>query len=220
MIYIYKDFLFIIAHCTLHITHMVRVVSFDIGIVNLGVCVIDGDKVLVWKVIKLFEKMQKNIGINRVADAVYSAMDSLLAEMNMEHIDLVLLENQPSRINGTMKTIQMLLYGYFHNLKHREQKVTEIVQVNPSIKLKGVPMDRTCSKAEQYRNNKKKSIEICMTVIENCDKLKEIMEEYKSKKDDICDAMLQALSYLKEKKIQSISSLTYNSCVLTPVITF
>lgn len=194
---------------------MLRVVSFDIGIVNLGVCVADGDKVIVWKVIRLFDKMRKNIGINKIADTVYSNMDILLEEIggvnDKSHIDLVLLENQPSRINGTMKTVQMLLYGYFHNLKHNQKKVSEIVQVSPSIKLKGVAMDKTCPKAEQYRNNKKKSIEICMSLIDNCDHLKQIMEDHKAKKDDICDAMLQLVGYLKHKNIQDIPCFTYLS---------
>lgn len=186
------------------------VVSFDIGIVNLGTCVMDGDKVVVWKVIKLFEKMKKNTGISQIADVVYANMDELREDITKElgeerSIDLVLLENQPSRINGVMKTIQMILYGYFHNLKYYERSVKEIVQVNPTIKLKGVPMDRTCSKAEQYKNNKKKSIELCMGMIGDCERLNGMVEEYKSKKDDMCDAMLQIVGYLKNKNIQEIT---------------
>ena len=187
------------------------VVSFDIGIVNLGTCVMDGDKVVVWKVIKLFEKMKKNVSINTIADTVYTSMDQLREDITEElgeekTIDLVLLENQPSRINGVMKTIQMILYGYFQNLKYYERSVKDIIQVNPTIKLKGIPMDRTCSKAEQYKNNKKKSIELCIGMIGECEILNGMLEEYKAKKDDMCDAMCQIVGYLRNKNIVDITS--------------
>ena len=182
------------------------VVSFDIGIINLGCSVLLDNKLIVWKVIKLFEKMKKSISISELSEMIYIRMDELIGEIkeNTElNIDIVLLENQPSK--GVMKTIQMLIYGYFYNLKHYDNYVLDIVQVNASIKLEGYEMDKTCSKAEQYRNNKKKSIEICTNLIKGNNRLEEIMLQYKSKKDDLCDSLLQIIGYIKKKNICDIN---------------
>lgn len=175
-------------------------VSFDIGIVNLGVCVIYNEKVIIWKVIKLFEKFKKTISISNLAETIYINMDELLGEIKdntEDKIDYVLIENQPSK--GMLKTTQTLIYGYFYNLMHYEGYVKEIVQVNPSIKLEGVDMDKTCSKQEQYKNNKLKSIEICLVLINGNDRLNGIFNSY-NKADDLCDAMLQIVGFIKKKK--------------------
>ena len=90
------------------------VVSFDIGIINLGCSVLLDNKLIIWKVIRLFEKMKKSISIAELSQMIYIRMDELIGEIkeiNDQNIDLVLLENQPSK--GVMKTIQMLIYGYF-----------------------------------------------------------------------------------------------------------
>lgn len=179
-------------------------VSFDIGIVNLGVCVIHNNKVIVWKVVRLFEKFKKSISISSLAEAIYICMDEIIGnikEHTDEPIDYVLIENQPSK--GMLKTTQTLIYGYFYNLLHYEGYVKEIVQVNPSMKLEGVAMDKTCSKQEQYKNNKAKSIELCLEMIDGNDRLTNIFNEYK-KADDLCDAMLQITGFLKKRKKSSI----------------
>jgi len=185
------------------------VVSFDIGIINLGCSVLLDNKLIVWKVIRLFEKMKKSISIAELSQMIYIRMDELIGEIketNDNKIDLVLLENQPSK--GVMKTIQMLIYGYFFNLKHYDNYVIDIVQVNASIKLEGYDMDKTCSKAEQYRNNKKKAIEICSLMIKDNERLENIFKEYKSKADDLCDSLLQIIGYLKKRKKIEIKMIT------------
>ena len=83
------------------------VVSFDIGIINLGCSVLLDNKLIVWKVIKLFEKMKKSISISELYEMIYIRMDELICEIKENTdltIDLVFLENQQSK--GVMKTIQ------------------------------------------------------------------------------------------------------------------
>ena len=95
------------------------IVSFDIGIINLGCSVLYDNKLIVWKVIKLFDKLKKSITINQISESIYLHLDELIGEIKentSNNIDLVLLENQPSK--GVMKTVQMLIYGFFYNLKH------------------------------------------------------------------------------------------------------
>jgi hypothetical protein len=176
------------------------IISFDIGIVNLGLTILKDNNILIWEVIKLLDKV-KNININNLSEIIYIRMDDIigrLKDITNDKIDYILLENQPSK--GIMKTTQMLLYGYFYNLKYYDNYINEIVQVSASIKLEGVEMDKTCSKTQQYRNNKKKSIEICKQLIDNDIKLNEILNEYKLKQDDLCDSLLQIIGFLKKKK--------------------
>lgn len=177
------------------------VISFDIGIINLGCSVLLNNKLIIWKVIRLFDKMKKSITISDLSQIIYIRMDELIGEIK-EHtdnkIDYVLLENQPSK--GVMKTIQVLIYGYFFNLKHYDDYVGDVVQVSASLKLAGYEMDKTCSKAEQYRNNKKKAIEICCDMIKGNERLETIFNTYKKKADDLCDSLLQIKGYLKKRK--------------------
>jgi|TARA_B110000259_G_scaffold56642_1_gene66849 hypothetical protein len=177
------------------------VVSFDIGMINLGCSVLLDNKLIVWKVISLFEKMKKSITIAEISQMIYIRMDELVGDIKEhtdEKIDYVLLENQPSK--GVMKTIQILIYGYFFNLKHYDNYVKDIVQVSASLKLEGYEMDKTCSKSEQYRNNKKKAIEICSEMIKGNERLENIFNIYKKKADDLCDSLLQIKGYLKKRK--------------------
>ena len=185
------------------------IVSFDIGIINLGCSVLYDNKLIVWKVIKLFDKLKKSITINQISESIYLHLDELIGEIKentSNNIDLVLLENQPSK--GVMKTVQMLIYGFFYNLKHYDNYVIDIVQVNASIKLEGYEMDKTCSKAKQYRNNKKKAIEICCEMIKDNTRLENIFKEYKKKSDDLCDSLLQIIGYLKKRKKIEIKMIT------------
>lgn len=185
------------------------IISFDIGIINLGCSVLLDNKLIVWKVIRLFDKYKKSITVDSLATAIYIHMDELIGEIKDitdSKIDLCLLENQPSK--GVMKTIQMLIYGYFYNLKHYDNYVIDIVQVNASIKLEGYEMDKTVSRAEQYKNNKKKSIEICCEMIKGNEKLETIFNTYKQKADDLCDSLLQIKGYLKKKLKINIINVT------------
>lgn len=180
-------------------------ISFDIGVVNLGCAVLYNDKLIIWKVIKLFEKMKKSITISQLVEIIYIRLDELIGEIKLItdlKIDYVLLENQPSK--GIMKTVQVLIYGYFFNLKHYDNYIVNIVQVNASIKLEGILMDKSLSKSEQYRNNKKKSVELCSELIKNNLRLENIMIEYKKKSDDLCDSLLQIIGFLRKKNIKNI----------------
>ena len=151
------------------------------------------------KVIKLFDKLKKSITINQISESIYLHLDELIGEIKentSNNIDLVLLENQPSK--GVMKTVQMLIYGFFYNLKHYDNYVLDIVQVNASIKLEGYEMDKHVVKQNNIEIIKK-SIEICTNLIKGNNRLEEIMLQYKSKKDDLCDSLLQIIGYKKKE---------------------
>lgn len=187
------------------------IVSFDIGIINLGACIVKDDKIVSWKVIRLMEKCSKNTSISVLADVIYSQMDLFLNDIEpTDKIDYVLLENQPSRINGGMKTVQMILFGYFQNLKHYDTRVSSIVQVNPKLKLAWVEnIDKTgLSKQEQYKQNKEVSVSICSKFIQNDERLCTLFRENGKKQDDLADSFLQIIGFAKNKKL-SLKILEY-----------
>ena len=59
-----------------------------------------------------------------------------IKENGYEKIDYVLIENQPSNLNGIMKTIQHIIYNYFSLIKHWDNEVENVVLVNASLKTK------------------------------------------------------------------------------------
>ena len=119
-------------------------------------------------------------------------------------VDEVLIENQPSLINPTMKTISSLLYSYFvirgiTDKNKTNSNITLIKFVSPSNKLKVNEtnttkiLDKTENKKEKvYGLTKRLGEKYCKALITNDDY--KILEKMK-KKDDMCDAFLQGFRY-------------------------
>lgn len=190
-------------------------ISFDIGIKNLALCILkktDKIEVLDWRIIAIAESKKELKGIDDISERVYNEMDIIvgfLKEANINMIDYVLIENQPSNLNGIMKTIQHVIYNYFNLIKHWDKDVDNVVLVNASLKSKTheyVP-EITYEESEVKKNaknfrrskyvyNKKLSIDICQNYIKDNERLRDIFVNNK-KKDDLSDACLQAVSYIR-----------------------
>lgn len=190
-------------------------ISFDIGIKNLALCILkktDKIEVLDWRIIAIAESKKELKGIDDISERVYNEMDIIvgfLKEANINMIDYVLIENQPSNLNGIMKTIQHIIYNYFNLIKHWDKDVDNVVLVNASLKSKThqyVP-EITYEESEVKKNaknfrrskyvyNKKLSIDICQNYIKDNERLRDIFVNNK-KKDDLSDACLQAVSYIR-----------------------
>jgi hypothetical protein len=178
------------------------IVSFDIGIINLCVCIIHNYHIISWKIIKLLEKCPKHIPISLLSSNIYINMDALIDEIKLytsDKIDFVLLENQPMKCSNNIKITQLLIYGYFYNLKHYDGYVNDILQISPSIKLKEYYKDKDRSnmtKTEQYKQNKTVSIDLCLENIKHSERLLELFNINK-KKDDMADSLLMLLAWNK-----------------------
>jgi hypothetical protein len=135
-----------------------------------------------------------------------------LKELGIDEIDYVLIENQPSNLNGIMKTIQYIIYCYFSLLKYWDKIIDNVVLVNASLKTKThdykpdiqVKMDETQKtknvkgfRRDKYKMNKQTSIEICKNYIKEDTHLCEIFDN-NNKKDDLSDACLQAVAYIRQ----------------------
>jgi hypothetical protein len=201
-------------------------ISFDIGVKNLAICIIeytDVMKIIDWRIISLAETKKELKGIDDISERIFAEMDNViggLKEMSVDFIDYVLIENQPSNLNGIMKTIQHIIYCYFSLVKYWDKTVGNVVLVNASLKCKNheykpdIPAlsseaqkNSKGFKREKYKQNKAMSIAICRHYIQNDEKLLEIFDTNK-KKDDLCDSCLQAVSYIRSKA-KDLSSLFY-----------
>jgi hypothetical protein len=202
-------------------------VSFDIGVKNLAVCIIRRTEILEildWRIIALASSKKEIKGIDDISERIYIEMDNIiggLKNMDINMIDYVLIENQPSNLNGIMKTIQHIIYGYFSLIKYWDKEVGNVVLVNASLKTKNhtyvINMEANAAKTagevrnkkgfrrDKYKNNKMLSIELCREYISEDEELQKIFGENK-KKDDLSDACLQAVSYIRSNEKGDITN--------------
>ena len=99
------------------------ILSFDIGIKNLSYCILYKDdkydsinknniKIIDWGIIQLIEDgiKCKNVPLDKITTILYNKLHDKFIDYD---ITKVLLENQPVLKNPLMKSIQMIIYGYF-----------------------------------------------------------------------------------------------------------
>jgi len=187
-------------------------ISFDIGVKNLALCILNETEnqtvhILDWTIISLAESKRQIKGVNNIAEVLYYELDNIMGKLetlNIMRVDKVIIENQPSNLNGIMKTIQFLIFSYFDLLRHWDKRVGEVILINASVKLQHhsfVPLTNTMeklSRQEKYKLNKKQGIEICSYYIRNDESLKLFFNSHK-KKDDLADTCLQTLAYMRKK---------------------
>jgi hypothetical protein len=198
-------------------------ISFDIGVKNLALCIlkqIDNTVTIIdWNILTLADNKKQIKGINKISEVLYYELDNIigkLQDMDIKYIDKVIIENQPSNLNGIMKTIQHLIYTYFDLLRHWDKVVGEVILINPSLKLQNhtyTPQTSASSSSpdrrEKYKLNKQHSIEICKKYIEGDQHLLQIFMTHK-KKDDLADTCLQTISYMR-KNGSDVSSIQLNT---------
>lgn len=183
------------------------IVSFDIGVKNLACCVIgptattDTYQVVFWKIFSLAAEKEKIPGIQELTARLYDVMDEFVETLTSHGyvIDTVLLENQPSRLNGAMKSLQMLIYGYFQLRRHWEGTVRQVLLISAKQKLQEHDKELPTSDKTGYDLNKWKAVQYTYAYIGTDSSLNELFSSYK-KKDDLSDALLQAVSWLRKHK--------------------
>lgn len=119
-------------------------------------------------------------------------------------VDEILIENQPTLKNPTMKTIASFLYNYFtiRGIIDKKGSVSNIKFFSPSNKLK-VNNDHTVTvltgknSDKQYKLTKNLAITYTNSILNNT-KWIDYLNNYK-KKDDLCDAFLQGYYHINYK---------------------
>jgi hypothetical protein len=205
-------------------------ISFDIGVKNLALCIIKKNdiadtqntlEIIDWRIIALADSKKEIKGIEDITERIYMNMDNIVGDLkskNINTIDYVLIENQPSNLNGIMKTIQHIIYGYFSLIKFWDKEVGNVILINASLKTKhhnyviniaNTKPDELKNKKgfrkDKYKNNKLLSIELCKQYISEDEYLKKLFNENK-KKDDLSDACLQAISYIRSTTKEDITN--------------
>lgn len=185
--------------------------SFDIGVKNLAMCVLRHENneiaIIDWEVITLVPSKKQVKGVNNIANILFNELDNIVGKLqtiDIEIIDKVMIENQPSNLNGIMKTIQYLIFSYFDLLRHWDSKVTEVLLVNPALKLKfhsfepsSKQITEKMTRSERYKYNKSDGIEICSYYIRDDETLQTFFKSHK-KKDDLADTCLQTVAYIRK----------------------
>lgn len=218
-------------------------ISFDIGVKNLALCIIKRNdlqdtqntlEIIDWRIIALADSKKEIKGIDDIAERIYMNMDNIIGDLknkNINTIDYVLIENQPSNLNGIMKTIQHIIYGYFSLIKFWDKDINHVLLINASLKTKHhnyiinientKPEENKNKKGfrrDKYKNNKMMSIELCKEYINEDEYLKKLFNENK-KKDDLSDACLQAVSYIrsntKEDTVNNYNKIYANNMLLS-----
>lgn len=120
------------------------------------------------------------------------SMYEKLNEMNLIDLDKVLIENQPTFINPTMKTISAFLFSYFVMKGIELKKDIDVVFCSPSNKLKagGIKAENIVEGSKNvYKMTKKMGVTLCKALVDP-----EMVEHLNNhiKKDDLADAFLQA----------------------------
>ena len=194
-----------------------RILSIDVGIKNLGLCLInyknqDNDDICKDITVELLDslditqyiQLSKKINANKIpilllARGILKGLTNYCEKLK-EPIDHIIIENQPFMKNPRMKSAQMIIFTFFVNKFLINEKV-DIRMFLPKNKLKvynGPPVE--CKLKSKYSQRKFKSIKYTeyMLIKYNCELLDKFLKS--SKKDDLADSYLQALTFLMQQK--------------------
>lgn len=141
--------------------------------------------------------------LNLLATKLFEILDT---KPNLLEVDTVVIENQPTFLNPTMKTIAALLYGYFIlrgivEKARTKSNITLVKFISPSNKLKvnKETTNKTLKSADKNDvYNVTKNLlgkEYCKALIKNDDVNYTFLLK-QEKQDDYCDAFLQGFHYL------------------------
>lgn len=142
--------------------------------------------------------LKKKLSIFDIGKILVEKLDKLNI---LENAEIILIENQPSLKNPTMKTVQILLYSYFIVRGCIDKcSIKDLKLISANNKLKNCEkIEQFKGRSKNYKERKKLAIEYCEYLIEN-DKNNLNYFQFNSKKDDLADCYLQAVYYLNLNK--------------------
>lgn len=162
------------------------------------------DKRSLVKIKKVKTKTANDTDLITVGKLMKVGLDDVSHIRDITH---VAIENQISKIASRMKTVQGMLSQYFI----MQEECPQIEYVSSINKLKDLS---TNVQENSYKQHKKDSVAICKEILTqnpslgNFDDLLTI-----SKKDDLADAFLQGIWYLKREKIINYADNLKINCV-------
>ena len=189
-----------------------NILSIDVGIKNLALCYfsVNGPNqysIMEWLILPL---LQDTENANKVPQEV--VCDRLIRRVHEwvqgKAIHIVLIENQPAMKNPVMKTIQVMIYGFFVQEKifeRLELQQVRLMSATGKLKLNKYVDETVTSRVTtlpaSYNRNKKLSIVLAShyaPLFDNYETQFKDMFLSNKKKDDLSDCMLQGMAYMKE----------------------
>lgn len=158
------------------------------------------------KLFDIKEKLVKDIPIKILCQTAVKCLDK---RPQLLDVDTVLIEQQPSK-NSRMKNFQNVLYSYFIIRGSVDKdRIKSIYFVSPKHKLKSYfdqsirneifKLFAESKQKSNYDKNKEVSVKLTLKILKRSPeniKWLQTLEESKYKMDDLCDAFLQAYSYV------------------------
>jgi len=194
-----------------------RILSFDVGIVNLAYCIIETlpePKILHWEIIELAKRgntFSAHITTSGIAEIYLTLINQLDTRAHLLDVDLVLIEKQPS-FNPKMRIIAGCLQTYFYIrgvVDKTTDKIKSVEFFSPKHKLKcytGPEIDISSKNGKtvkgKYAQTKKMGVEIARRKLVEYNETPEFIQFFESskKRDDLSDCYLQALTYTSFKQ--------------------
>jgi hypothetical protein len=141
-----------------------------------------------------------NISFFQRGKFLYSKLDNL--KEYILDVDEVVIENQPVHKNPVMKSIQMLLYGYYMMEGIiKKERIREIHLQNATQKMKVYDGPKIeCEIKDTHERNKYLAKEHCKYILKDNEEMLNYFNSY-DKNDDLADTYLQGLYFLKSNKI-------------------
>jgi len=179
-----------------------RILSFDVGIINLAYCILDSTecKIQHWEIITTPDH-------NNYAKLYTNLITELDRRKCLLSVDIVLIEKQPS-FNPKMRIVAGCLQTYFFIrgvIDQPEQAIQSVEFFSPKHKLKCYTgPELTVTGSTKYAQTKKKGVLIAEWMLEKNNEsinFKNIFKNSK-KKDDLSDCYLQALTYCTFKRLK------------------
>lgn len=180
-----------------NIQGMKRIIAFDVGIKNLAYCDMNFDDQE--ETINRLESLSLTGDAKHLDLLARSLFDTLQHQFPPDlRFDLVMIENQPVKINPVMKSIQMMIYSFF---VMRHDKVKLVAASNKTKMLNLLEADTVQNITEQltlsskYANTKRMSILIADHLLAKADSAVHAKFKASKKKDDLADAYLMCCFY-------------------------
>lgn len=159
----------------------------------------DEYRALLKKKTKKVSQNSNKISLLSLGSSMYQKLDQI-PEFLM--VDQVLVENQPTLINPTMKSVSAMLFSYFimRGIHEKERTGSTIKSINfcsPASKIT-VGGDEAGEKLEEaaddkvYKLTKTLGVKFCKALIADNDEWMHMLESHK-KQDDMADAFLQGI---------------------------
>ena len=181
--------------CNKYACNKVQLESNILGFCSLKTCQKELNSTYSKKQIKKNKILTtKDVSLQDLGKKVFSEIEKLDF---FDKINLIVIENQPVLKNPTMKSVQMLVYGYFVFKSEQNNSNIIIKLFNAGRKLKiydGPEIDVTKIK-DSYRKRKFLSEKYCKYFIEKYNTNYNDFFNGSKKKDDLSDCYLQALTY-------------------------